>query len=326
MRCLVLFPTGLLWCLYSLPLFAQRPSMPRNAQEEVARALRLHRDTLARIKSIYIKIETWEEPLAQEVAKKPRKIGITEAWRAEIRERCFKRIFEIIGPEGVEKIPEGLLRDRSLDDKEVRDLNGWDPETVPAAPLGLDHLCKVEGFIWKRGPEATPPFVWNTLLFEVQMGVSLAQAAAVSELDLLPPESPGTVLLTIKTSKNPLLADMRIELDSDHGHLIRKIVRKPKIIWEVKEFSRLAEGIWVPRRMTTSLRGVPATRFEVVECQVNTPIPDAKLQVRFPEGARVWEQDKGLKGLFHIWGKGRPEKTFTNDKDLLDYLVKNRGM
>jgi hypothetical protein len=294
------------------------------AQDDVARVIHLHDESLARVKSIHIKTETWKDPSQVGAADKPRKLGTTETWRKGLSERFFERIFEISGPNGVTSHAEGLLIDRSFNGKEVRALEGWDPEKASEEPLSFTDritFAKVSGTILSRDSMGTASPVWRFLLFEVYPRVSLAQAADSSEIVLLPPKSPGTVLLEIKASKNRLLVGMRIELDKEHGYRIRRIVQKtPKaleVTTEVKEFLQPAEGIWVPRQLITTLPWAPPTRIEVVGCRVNGPIAEAVLKVRFPEGARVSETEKGL---FHIWGKDGPAKTFKSEKDLFEYV------
>lgn len=281
--------------------------------------------SLARIKSIYVKTESWALPDEGATRQKggrsdPKKSLVAETWRVGLRERSVDRIYASFGPGESSEYPDGSVIIRGLTDKEVRDLRGWDPAKPFVLPLDsakrVEEFSRVRGTLAPRDPIGAASAQWRTLLFEIHPGYPLAKIAEVSEISRVKSDVAGLICFEVNASRIPRVVGRKIYLDPEHGYLVRRMTWKNGGINLVEDFYQFPDGIWVPKRIRNSL-GSTHTITEVVDCRVNSPITDAELAVDFPEGARVYEPDKGL---IHIWGKDGPLRTFTKDTELAKFI------
>jgi hypothetical protein len=205
-----------------------------------------------------------------------------------------------------------------LSDKEVRTTHGWDPENPDELPLDFakhaGSFGRVRGIISTRNPTKGGLIT----LFDVFPEFSLARIAEQSQIVCIPSDKPGSIRFEVKASRIGLVVGLKIDLDAEHGHLIRRLMWKDGQVSEVEDFASFGDGIWVPMRIRGH-GGKASSTLEVIQCQVNIPIPDKDLDFKFPEGARV---DQAERGLIHLWGKDGPARSFGSDPDFVNYLEK----
>jgi hypothetical protein len=154
------------------------------------------------------------------------------------------------------------------------------------------------------------------LLLEPTDGRSLASVIATSRVTALEASTPESLRFRLDTSDVPALTGATIELDTAHSDMIRRIELANGPVTEVLEYSQYGGEVWLPSQIQQSVGALTVTT-RVLECQVNTDIPEDALLVDFPEGARVDEPEKNL---IHIWGKGQAHESFTNRADFDAYV------
>ncbi len=274
----------------------------------VEEAIAVHVATLAKLKTLYVQVETGyghsEAP--------PEQMSVSESWRSGPRERTLQRVFVSMTPQGLKPIPEvDRVIQFSYSDTETRTLRGWDP----AAPLNLpldetknaSEFGRVKGGIGPRDPLGATSDDWTTLLLEITRGQSLTEFARTTRLDVDDSSTSDRIRLKVLDTDQANFVGAVIELDPQHGHLIRRL-EMPKVatVAEVDGFKPFGDGIWLPERVRRV--GAETTAIAtLLEARVNEPIDDADLVVQFPEGARVEEV---LTKRVHLWGKDGPAKTF----------------
>jgi hypothetical protein len=248
-------------------------------------------------------------------------------WSSGIQHRRLARVFYSWGPEEVVQFPDphGQVNDVSWDDKEVRNLQGWDPDHPFQLPLefgrNAGEFGQVHGGMAVRDPTARANDVEALgLLWEIYPGWSLAEAAKVANFVEEEGAEGGDIRLRLQSTDQPELAravGRLIDIDPEHDCLVCRIEsQSPRSVTEVVEFAKSASGIWIARELRSTLDGRPSGRLFLQEFTINEPIPASQLQTQFPQGAKV----RDAEGSLHLWGDGKPEKTFRNSEALTQYL------
>lgn len=319
---------GVVLCLLLLSEMAG-PVAARD-ESSVHWAVARNREALEQIKSYHLKISQYAAPTLDD-SERMVETYADEIWHSGVKHRSLSRIYWIVVGNGLQRVeePNGKVSEMSVDADEVRNLHGWDPQHPFRLPLDFARNAKefasVSASIGVRDPKVSVDRSKSwTLLWHVVPGFSLGQLAAVSELVEEPTLEPSIVRLRLVSSKEPALADyvgMLIDVDLEHDALVRRVEKTlpPDMhcVTEVVRFGRSATGKWLPTEIRGFLKGKEVTRIHVSDFSINEPIPQEELQVQFPEGSRV---DDSINGAIHIWGKTRPEKTFTETAEFMKYL------
>lgn len=283
-------------------------------QEAVAK----HAQTVSKIKSIHIKIESHGSIDGGET----KLTSSFETWRSGNRERVMSHAFRRPSPRaggGWEEIDQttSARSIQGFSETEVRLLRNWDPENPRPGPLVDAWECSplVICSITPRDALGAASHTWSSLMLELALGVPLAQAVKTGDVELLPTDSADLVRLKLVGCDPPWLSGSIVDLDAKHGYLIRRLEFPSGIAKEVSRFQCYPDGIWLPEKVEINAGdGALRTTSTVTDCQVNIPISDADLDVEFPAGARV---DEAHKGMIHLWGNGKPAQSFMNEEDFL---------
>ena len=267
----------------------------------------------------------------------------TEIWQAGSQRHWIDRTFFSVGEKGVMDYGEqGLVRDHSLHGSSFRFLSGWDWEHPPAqVPLDIarswDEVASVNCSI-----SATDPIVIEDkssmdramMYWDLLPGWSLAKVAEVCELAELPQSDSTVTRLQILSVPTPntfatnvwryvvgTLIDVGavIELDHKHGWLISRFEGGPgpsPLIRRARQFRQTESGFWYVSEWEYLDMGRRRNVISIPICEVNQEFTQDKLQVQFPDGARV---NDDVSGRIHIWGAGGPRESFSNSEDYLNY-------
>lgn len=303
------FAVGI-WVLTVSPLFGAT----------VEEAVAAHAATLAKIETLYLRVEL----TVGEIDKPPQRMSLTENWRSGTHVRTLQRLYLAVTPKGLKEIPEAnRVTQFSFADTESRHLRGWDPEAPLALPLSevtaANEFGRVKGGIGPRDPQGMTSSDWAAFLLEVSPGLTLADFAKTAKLELVDSPDANTVRLHVIQTDHAALSGGLIDLDLEHGHLIRRLeIPSAKMVAEVHGFTPFGEGVWLPEKVvrTTGKTIVVAQRLDA---RVNEPMADADLVVAFPEGARVEEV---LTKRIHLWGEKGPAHTFESFPQFLEYQKK----
>jgi len=287
--------------------------------------VRLHKETLSRIQSLYFKTELWLESAVPADGKKRdgsdrRELQKkTQVWRKGICECSIVRQYFTFSQKGKVVFPkDGQVNIRVLTDKESRHISGWDPDHPFLLPLDfakrLSDQSRVGCVVTARTPSDHGRY---TDLFSVVGNRMLPEFAETTELVLLQKTDPKLITLQVKAAKARLFEGAVIELDTECGYMIRRVTLNNGSVQEVEEFAKYPDGVWIPKQIRSTAGG-EATVLQVIDCRVNEPIAEKDVDFSFPEGAQVSDPEKGL---FHLWGKDGPAHTFQSQKDLDAYYV-----
>lgn len=314
----------------SIVLLGLLPVLVFALASSVPDAIGRNSQSIGGIRSYHLKIvaETTPEPGGELVPS-----AEWEVWhdRETRTHRRLDRVFNSVGPDGIlEPVdePHGRILQSSSDFVQVRTLSGWDPDRPYALPLEFGRNAKewssVSGGIGVRDPTARVNDVEaSTLFWELAPGWSLAELIAICEINEVPSSSPTATRLRIDSVNDPALAHLAgtlVDLDHEHGWLVRRIERQwvdvGTAISEVLRFASTSDGHWIPVDTVGTLNGEIISRAQVVEFEINSALTPELLQIQFPEGARVNDAN----GQIHLWGKGQPEKSFTNFEDFMNHI------
>lgn len=212
-------------------------------------------------------------------------------------------------------------------------LNNWDPDAPPRLPLGpVDHYGGIKGTIAEPAPKGDASGLINEWwFFNIDGRSTLSDLArnAVAKRVSSRIDSNGGTIFTVELRLPNGAGDYTIELSERHNSLIRKVVAKSARLGnlnkpyehaqEITAFSEAKPGVWVPSEMTSVFRvgglvkPLYKLRARMVSLEANEPIADADIKFDFPPGLLVYDHD----GKMHIWGKGKPERTFSNVAELM---------
>lgn len=281
--------------------------------------LEKHNLKLRQITTIYAKTASFRQDAT---TREWKKVSAVEAWKSGVREREIDTAFEIVGPGGVTQYPDGETTETSLSDREVRTVRGRNAEQPTSGLLDLlthaDARSKVQCTLTERQPGYGGVVMWSCLCLEPAPGQPLRLVARTSEITRVPSELPGMVRLRIKASPTEYMVGGLIDLDAQHGFMIRRVEWPGLAVHEVKSFQEVSKGIWIPTRVHTSTPGGETHRLDVIECKVNLPIADEQLEVKYPEGAGVRDYTQDTPRI-HFWGKDGPVKTFSRYREFEAY-------
>lgn len=266
-----------------------------------------------------------------------RRDSVMEIWREGIRRKHIHRVFRKGTPSGIVSVEQehGQVTQSSADEREIRNLRGWDPEHPYQLPLEFGRSAveygSVKGTIGLRSPKETLEWPESSmLLWQIAPGLTLEEVAKHSTLTEVDSDDPQKVRLRIDNPTDPrldLYAGALIDVDKTHGFMISRIERSDEHenhhVYEAVRFDLSEPGLWIPVEVTQ--RSVPKAhpeairlmRFEIDLREINPPIDESLLTVQFPEGSKVREYPSGQ---IHYWGKDAPARTFTSDEQFLDYL------
>lgn len=294
--------------------------------------VREHSETLNRIRATYhLKIR--REMRADEKSETLLHDVDWEVWHSGLRHRIVSRSYFLGTTDGFTRVPEpnGRVVDLSFDEKETRNLAGWDPERPPQLPLEFGRNAKEFAEVRCGIGVRDPAFqVGNeeciSLLWELAPGLTLARLAEAAQLVEIPSGTPSYTRLRIESTRDKTLATLvgtMIDLDREHGSLIRRvhwangILKFDDYVSEVTQIAPAGSDLWIPIEVqATYSGGTPLMKSRVIEFQVGEGIPDRFLQTQFPEGARVNDSS----GEIHVWGNGKPERSFTNFESFMQHL------
>ena len=305
-------------------------TLPPGVADGVAKNAAMH----AKIESIHVKVNYYMEK-----PNEPQRVMRTsESWRSGLKERSFTRTPHPEHKPNVvkdEARKQGKAADQGkgqadqeskekitilgFNDREVRNLSGWNPEHPYRLPLEWGINAKEFGLVHcslgPRDPRAGASD-WSGILLDPDVGTSLSDLLNSSEVTLLPSDHPGRIRFKLKSCPIPGWVGYVLELDPEHGYGICRLEGTQGGASVVEGYREFADGVWVPARVRRTL-GKVATVADVVECEVNVPFSEGQLAVEFPQGAAVVEP---ARGKWHIWGTSAPAKTFTAHKLMMDYV------
>jgi hypothetical protein len=226
--------------------------------EEVNAAIAKHAETLAKIKTLHVKVELVD--LSPELPKSQR-TQISESWKSGLRERVLIRNYVTLTTKGA-KVSEkagGDVRIGVYDATSVRGLVGWDPEDPLPTPLdftkSVSVLDRVNCSISPRDPSEMTSDDWQRLLLEVWRARPLREVVKTAEVVPLEAPNPDTVRFQLKSTENDSLMGGIFELDKKHGYLVRKREFSDGGVKEVDEFAEFADGVWLPKRIHLTMGG-----------------------------------------------------------------------
>jgi hypothetical protein len=183
----------------------------------------------------------------------------------------------------------------------------------------MREFTVVSGEIGLRSPARLPSRNWSALKFQFVDGSTLLEAAQTGEIVPMPSTFADGVRFTFKAADSDLLVGAIIELDAQHGYLIRSIDWKEGKGGQnrVEQFLEFPDRIWLPK-LQRNISSSNTVTVELVEARVNAPMGKEDIWFDFPEGARVTDK-QGDKLKIHIWGKGGPAHTFESAAELTQY-------
>ena len=160
--------------------------------------INVHNKSLSAIHSIHMKTELWIKAVDTELTK----VNETELWRDGFRERSIQRDYVIWTPKGKIENPDGDVRIVTLTDKEIRTLNGWDPDNPASLPI--DFVKKSSDFRRIRGSiqHRSPIVGGSNIVQKVYPGVTLSDVADFSEFSQVPSDF-AERSVEVKASKKP---------------------------------------------------------------------------------------------------------------------------
>jgi len=283
-------------------------------------AIGLHAESLSRIKSIYVKLDM----TVQEGNAPAQIMRTSESWRSGVRVKTVSRDYRSFGLNGLVEIkpPHGAVRTSGYGDREIRVMEGWDPEHPFPLPLDFavsaKNLGLVKCTIVLRDPTDGTSSDWSSILIDCLPGISLPSLAQQSKIRVIEGESPGAVRLEVEESQYAPAKGMVVDLDPQHGYMIRRVAIGGGVA-DAEKFTKFDDDIWIPGLVR---RKSPAasTTAEVKACRVNETIGEDELVVNFPEGARV---DDLAHSAIYLWGTDKPAFTFKKDTELLQHLYQH---
>lgn len=286
-------------------------------------------ESLGRIRSYHIRIVSSSSLVVKRQVVAPlAKDSEIEIWKQALRRRQSTRMYRIFTPSGVEtQKGNGSVVQTSVDERELRQLHGWDPNDPYTLPLefgrNATEFDSVKGTILPSDPKSvTTALEATSLLWSVAPGFSMNDAAKVGEIAVIDQPNRQITRLQIRSTADPKLSPYTgtvIDVDHMHGDMISRIERSDdrlRDVYEVLLFQEAEPGLWIPAKvqLTTTGTSEDVTRFsawDVDICEVNVPLSAEVLMVSFPEGAQVIE---GPDTKIHVWGKDGPAQTFTSDE------------
>jgi hypothetical protein len=280
--------------------------------DDVRTAIKKHAANLARIKTIYVKVELTNP---QRGGSPATKILTSESWRSGRRERMIVHNYAAGNPEEATD----RFTIESFSETEGRSLQGWDPRRSNQVPIKRTSAAfdKVIGYIIPRDPDTGGSFDWFRLEMELWQAMPLAEVAKLAEIVPLEASSADIVRFSLKSTVSDASLGGEFELDRRHGYLIRSW-KKDDGSKIVDEFAQFADGIWLPKHLRFVDPKSEVTRIDLLSCRVNEPIPSEELSIKFPTGCKVVEMGKDL---IHIWGNEVPERTFHGDAEFMQYRL-----
>jgi|GEM_PF-1773245 len=295
-------------------------------------AIARHDESVRRISAYHLKIETHASE--GEVIGAPLvHLRTTEAFRDGVRHRVLDRVLVDNDVKPLADSP-GRVSDYSVDGYESRLMLGWDPEHPLALPLEMGRSAKefssIKCQIGPYDPTAPIDETANILmLWQLAPGWSLAKIAEACEIVEVPQADADVTRLKIVSTTSPELLPlgrsqwegMIIDLDHRHGWLISRMetpVGSLNVVSTVTEFREGAPGLWYPAERQSMVGTDIVSKVKVIECQFNQPIDNTRLVTQFPEGARVDVAPDNL--TIHIWGQGKPERSFTSMTEYSKYM------
>lgn len=258
--------------------------------------------------------------------------SIREVWCKGIRRKETTRAFSSAGPNGDTKSsnPFGNVSMSSVDDQETRLMQGWDPEHPFQLPLEFGRSAKEYGDVHctytPRDPSTDATLMdMAFFLWQPVFGISLSELSERATLVEQPQPNNAITRLLVESTNDPEVKSSvgsLLDIDHEHGFMLRRIETKTGTQVNVKEVSRFREAapqIWVPEQVEIKVAtpSNPTAMHRIVNFdtfEVNIPISDQDLKVQFPEGAHVIQQPE-LK--YHVWGKEGPVQTFNNMEELM---------
>lgn len=352
-RCKLLkFNFGCFAVLLTAGLSSVSSTTAADKSEAVKVAILRHSEAISQIDSYHIKLETHSSHLeglpdsdslrfGQYVIGGDRRLvheSTTEIWQSDTQRRWIDRTFFSVGEKGVLDFGQnGRVYEYSLDNSAIRFLSGWDWEHPPAqVPLEIarsfDEVSSVNCSISTADPIviADKTSMDRAIIcWDLLPGWSLARLAEACEMVELPQPDSTITRLQIRSVPAPdIFANAStyvgavIDLDHKHGWLISRFEYgqgKSSVVRQANQFRQTENGFWYVSEWEFLSMGRRTDVMAIPVCEINQNFAQDKLQVQFPEGARV--NDVG--GRVHIWGAGGPRESFPSSKDYLNYQQKH---
>ncbi len=227
-----------------------------------------------------------------------------------------------------------VITDSSIDGDRAYIMVGWDEEHPFELPLEFGRngreFTSVRCSISPHDPTLLVTDEESCLLlWHVRFHWPLSRIAKESILTLLPRETDGLLRLRIASTTSPELSKLPkgsigtpgtvFSIDRNKNWTITKIevpFDDKTVVTEVMD-SVETGGIVLPTRIETRVGNDLVSRFTVNEWSINKPIPEEKLQTKFPPGAQVVELPQRV---HHLWGDGEPEVTFSTYEELMKHV------
>lgn len=118
----------------------------------------------------------------------------------------------------------------------------------------------------------------------------------------------------------------RVTLDPRYGYMISKsemIFGKFVSSMHVDEFQEPKPGIFIAKLVRDNERNPDQlVEYTINDLKVNEPVPDEEFNFRFPAGIPI---DDDKKNVVHIWGGGKPARTFASHVEFNNWMNTQRS-
>jgi len=288
-------------------------------EREEQSAIALGVETLGKIRSYRLKMTQAYSP-TMDGTTKPQTTDVQEIWRDGLRHRRLSRMFLMLSNDGFHPVEElnGRMLDVSYNAREIRNMEGWDPDHPFQIPLdygrNVREFSTVRCSIGVRDPKVKIDDVESRILLWITApGLSSAELEARGNLIKIASPSNDIIRFRLESSNLPNLKEfegMLIDVNLAYGGLVSRVERTMDTnvvyVTEVTDFVEAKPGIWLPIALSHKKNGQVYGTANVIDYEINEFIKDEDLEVQFPEGAQVNDAN----GNIILWGKSGPEKTF----------------
>jgi hypothetical protein len=304
------------------------------ADSNADRVIQKHEDALSRLHSIRATVVSRRSTDAGKTWRPNIEISIVKSGQRE-------RFHEIShGGTYAGQWRDGLShRDFAYSRSDYKIMAGVDPRVPPKLPLTGLEKPPVSGAIFppdQSGPHGHKVSWTLSLLFIPDSGYSLGELYRISKKKSFRTGMDVGGEVYIFSIVNPGgQFSHEVTLSPHHNYSISKLSTKytgdkeagiPPYFYieDVDEFYDYDLGLSIPRMThitNESDRNERVNKTITVE-SINVPIPEAELELEFLPGTRV--NDFAGKA-FHIWGKGKPDRSFGTAEEFNKWIVEQQA-
>ena len=290
--------------------------------------LHRHQQYLDRLHTLKATVEAWDS----RDGGKTWSLAVRFRWFKDgPRERYTSQASGYTDPSGRFQAAE-IRAENSFSPVETRMLTGWNaehPPSEPPSPLNNFHgaAARIGSAPTNGSISGSPPayMLLSPTPFDYLPGA--VQAASRPSLSKITLNGRDCWEVSFK-SIDGLPASYRVALDPARGYAIVRVVSltstKPTQggVSEAIAFREVEDGLFIPILIRGSFSHEPGhiTERRVTELNVNQPIADGDLLVRFPEDMGVMDTREGSQFVFHIWGIDGPKRTIRSSAEYQAFL------